>query len=56
MEDLAFVGAEDDEAEFHVHVYAAVALADEAFGGPEDVPETEAETDIGEDLFLVGLR
>jgi hypothetical protein len=54
LQDLAFVGAEDDQPEFHVDVYAPVALADEAFGGAQDVPQAEAEADMGEDLFWGG--
>lgn len=53
IDNLAAEGAEHSEAEFSVDVDQARAVADEAFGCGEQVPEGDAETDAGDDFVAV---
>lgn len=46
LQDLAFEGPEDDEAEVDVDVYDACPVADETLGRGEDVVETEAQAGL----------
>lgn len=50
LENLAFEGPEDDDAEFDVHIDDAGAVADETLGGGEDVVQADAEADFLDDL------